>query len=80
MMWWGHGWWWAGAALMVFCMLMMTRMMGHGRSRHGGHGTPGHREHDVPERKLAERLASGEIDIEEFQRLRETLSLGAKVS
>lgn len=72
MMWgWGPGWWLLGAVFMVICMLMMGRMMGgmgHGHSGHGEHGSP-----DDPERTLANRLASGEIDIEEYHRLLEAL-------
>jgi putative membrane protein len=69
MMWgWGGGWWWlVGAGFMVVCMLMMGRMMGgmgHGHSGHGGHGRS-----DDPERTLADRLARGEIDVEEYERL-----------
>jgi uncharacterized membrane protein len=73
MMWgWGTGWWWlVGAGFMVICMLMMVRMMGgmgHGHSGHGGHGRS-----EDPERTLADRLARGEIDVEEYERLLETL-------
>jgi uncharacterized membrane protein len=63
------GWWWAGGLFMVVCMVMMMRMMGgmmgHGRSGHGGRGST-----DDPERTLADRLARGEIEIDEYnQRL-----------
>ena len=72
MMWgWGAGWWLVGAGFMVLCMLMMGRMMGgmgHRQSGHGGHGRS-----DDPERTLADRLARGEIDVEEYQRLLEAL-------
>lgn len=73
MMWgWGTGWWLVGAVFMVICMVMMGRMMGgmmgHGHSAHGGHDRS-----DEPERTLADRLAKGEIDIEEYNRLLETL-------
>jgi uncharacterized membrane protein len=70
MMWgWGAGWWWlVGAGFMVICMVMMGRMMGHGHSGHGGHGPSGD-----PERTLADRLARGEIDVEEYHHLLETL-------
>jgi len=73
MMWgWGTGWWLVGAMFMVICMVMMGRMMGgmmgHDHSRHGEHGS-----RDDPERTLANRLARGEIDIEEYHRLLEAL-------
>jgi uncharacterized membrane protein len=60
---WGAGWWLIGAVFMVFCMVMMSRMMGG----HGGHG--GHGGSDQPERTLADRLAKGEISVEEYERL-----------
>ena len=75
MMWNGDGswgWWWLALPLLILCMIMMGRMMGHGHGResHGtqdgrrasGQGTGG------AERILAERLARGEIDIEEYER------------
>ena len=70
MMWgWGGGWWWlVGAGFMVVCMLLMGRMMGG-----MGHGHSGHGRSDDPERTLADRLARGEIDVEEYERLLETL-------
>lgn len=41
---------------------MMGRMMGHGgRGGHGGR--------DEPERTLSNRLARGEIDLDEYERL-----------
>jgi hypothetical protein len=53
------GWWWAGAVIVIICMMLMGRMMmGHG---HSGHDES-HSESPGPERRLAERLASGEID------------------
>ncbi len=73
---WGHGWWWPGifimGIVMILCMLMMARMMGHGRlrSRFGAAGT---HMPDAPERILGNRLASGEIDIEEYNTLRDAL-------
>jgi putative membrane protein len=73
MMWNGDGswgWWWLALLLMILCVVMMGRMMGHGH-RHGSHeihggGTPGQR--SGAERILAERLARGEIDTEEYER------------
>lgn len=81
MMWWNHGFWGSGwgwpvfaimAVAMVACMAMMGRMMMR-------HGTPrptweaGNRGQESPEQILARRLASGEIDVEEFTRLRDAL-------
>ena len=60
------GWWWAAAVFMVICMVLMGRMM-MGRSHSAHDEGPG------PERRLAERLASGEIDVEEYERLLEAL-------
>jgi putative membrane protein len=68
MMWNGDGswaWWWPGLLLMIVCMVMMVRMMGHGG--HGSHA--GERRGPAgAESVLAERLARGEIDIEEYER------------
>ena len=64
---WGAGWWWlVGVGFMVLCMVIMGRMMGG--MGHGGHGRS-----DDPERMLADRLARGEIDVEEYERLLEAL-------
>lgn len=71
---WGAGWWLVGAAFMVFCMVMMVRMMGMGHSGHGGDS--GGRGRDEPERTVADRLAKGEIDVEEYERLLEALRPG----
>lgn len=77
MMWWNHswgsGWGWilVMAVVMVVCVAMMARMM-----RHGGSGPvrpADNRDEDAPERILARRLASGEIDVAEFERLRDAL-------
>ena len=69
MFWDGNGSWGVGALVIAgFCVVMMVRMMGHGM--HGSHtresfgNTP-----DVPERVLANRLAQGEIDIQEYESL-----------
>jgi len=70
MMWGGSGWWWVGAVLVVVCMVMMLRMMSHG---HSGHDRSTHDGRTGPERKLADRLASGEIDVDEYERLLEVL-------
>jgi uncharacterized membrane protein len=73
---WGHDWWWPGilvmAVFMILCMLMMARMMGHGMSRtRSGDARPD--TPDAPERILANRLSSGEIDVEEYHKLRDAL-------
>ena len=68
----GAGWWIGGAVFMVFCMVMMgwmmRGMMGHG---HSAHDTDNRR--DDPERTLADRLARGEIDVDEYHRRLDTL-------
>lgn len=69
------GWWFGGCALfMIVCMLfMMPRMMGHhDHWDHGDHRSFGSAWPD-PERTLANRLAGGEIDADEYERLRATL-------
>jgi uncharacterized membrane protein len=74
MMWWNHGSWgsgWGWILVMVVCMTMMARMMGHGAW--GRMWPPGNHDEDAPERILARRLASGEIDVAEFERLRDAL-------
>ena len=81
MMWWNHGFWGSGwgwpvfvimLVAMIACMAMMGRMM----MRHGSPRPPGetsNRDQEPPEQILARRLASGEIDVEEFERLRHAL-------
>jgi uncharacterized membrane protein len=66
----GAGWWVIGAVFMVACITMMGRMMA-GMMGHANSGGQGWR--DDPERTLADRLARGEIDIEKYNRLLETL-------
>jgi hypothetical protein len=59
------GWWWGGCALMmVVMMVMMIPMMGRSHG-HSGHSETGW--NDDPERTLADRLARGEIDTEEYE-------------
>jgi putative membrane protein len=68
------GWWFLAIPLMVVCMFMMMRMMGHGHGGHGAHtGEPPAHRSGGPERILAERLARGEIDVEEYERRLEAL-------
>jgi putative membrane protein len=74
MMWgnWGSGWIWPVILVMaVMCVAMMAGMMRHGGSAHMRR--PNHGNEDAPERILAKRLARGEIDVEEFERLRDAL-------
>jgi uncharacterized membrane protein len=77
MMWWNHswgsGWGWilVMAVVMVVCVAMMARMIRHGGSWRMGPADT--RDEDAPERILARRLASGEIDVAEFERLRDAL-------
>ena len=60
------GWWGPGVIFMLFCMgMMMWMMMSHGHGSHGSHTGESPR---GAERILAERLARGEIDTEEYER------------
>ncbi len=72
---WGYGWWpviMLMGVFMVICMVMMARMMSHAMP--GSHTGESERHGpDVPERILAQRLASGEIDVGEYERLRDAL-------
>lgn len=69
---WARGWSWPAilimAGVMVMCMTMMRCMVGHcmggARPRHDDGSDRG-----VPERTLATRLANGEIDVDEYERL-----------
>jgi uncharacterized membrane protein len=66
------GWWGFGAVMMVICIILMGRMMmGHGPSSEHGRLSQG--ESAAPEDRLAERLASGEIDVDEYERRLEAL-------
>lgn len=72
---WGAGWWLVGGLFMVLCMgmmiWMMAGMMSHGQSAPDASvGAPD------PERTLADRLAKGEIDVEEYNRRRDALRAG----
>ena len=76
-MWWngGPGWWPILVVMpvaMVVCVGLMVWMMGgFGRSRHDS--TP-RDELAEARRILAERLAAGDIDVEEYQRRLEVLA------
>ena len=60
------------AAFVIICMVMMARMMSQGmcgwRTRDAKRDAPG-----APERILANRLASGEIDLDKYQCLKNAL-------
>jgi uncharacterized membrane protein len=85
-MWWGSdGYWvrdwsWPGlliaALVMIACMVMMARMMGHGMGTHHARGSHDRRD-ERPEDTLATRLARGELDIDEYDRLRDALRQSA---
>ena len=63
----GAGWWIFGVLFMIFCMLMMGRMMmGHGM-HHSHTGASSGYGRDRPEQTLANRLARGEIDVDEYE-------------
>jgi len=66
MMW---GW---GIVIMVICMVLMARMMGHGMFGSRSHESE-RQTGDAPERTLDNRLASGEIDVDEYERLEDAL-------
>lgn len=62
------GWWGPGVFFMIFCMgMMMWMMMSDGHGSHGSHTGESHGLGSA-EQILAERLARGEIDIEEYDR------------
>jgi uncharacterized membrane protein len=83
MWWWGGYHWWPGPVLMgvgmLACMAVMALMMGHGRMPGMGGMRGFWRQHsyrdqaDTSEQILDKRLARGEIDIEEYRRIRQTL-------
>jgi hypothetical protein len=65
--------WGFGGLMFVVCIGFMIWMMmghgGHGTMGHdmmGGHGDAENPRTDTPERILANRLASGEIDVDEY--------------
>jgi uncharacterized membrane protein len=66
------GWGWPLFVIMALvCVAMMTGTMRHGSPGRTQTSDPGE---DAPERILAKRLASGEIDVQEYERLRDALS------
>ena len=66
MMW---GWWWLALPLMFVCMWMMGRMMGHRHSSYGSMTSESSRQRSGgAKRILAERLARGDIDVDEYER------------
>ncbi len=65
--------WGFGIVFMFICMVVMMWMMrGHGMFGSGGHASERQRP-DTPERTLDNRLASGEIDVDEYRRRRDEL-------
>lgn len=85
MWWWGGYHWWPGlvlmAVFMVACMAGMAFMMGHGRmsgcmgAMRGFWGrNSGRHQTGKSEQILDERLARGEIDIQEYRRIQQTLA------
>ena len=68
---WGSGWGWPAILVILFCISMMAMMMRHGMSGHTRQTS--NRDEDAPESILAKRLARGEIDVEEYERLRGAL-------
>lgn len=69
---WVDGWSWPGiliaAVFMIMCVTMMGRMMGHHMGGRHHHDRQTDRRDD-PERVLAQRLARGDIDVDEYDRL-----------
>ena len=65
MMW---GWWWIALPLMFLCMWMMVRMMGHGPGSHTSTSESSRDQSGSAKRILAERMARGEINIDEYER------------
>lgn len=78
---WGLPGFLVAAVFMVACVVLMGRMMGHGRmSNHRDHmNGPGRQTSapygaDVVEQDLELRLVNGEIDFDEYNRLRDALA------
>jgi uncharacterized membrane protein len=84
MIWGNYQWGWPGfvfaAIFMVACVALMGRMMGHGRmSNHmnhaDGHGRQAQARYETDIEQILERqLVDGEIDIDEYNRLRDVLA------
>jgi putative membrane protein len=82
---WGSGWGWSLFVIFVVAMFACIVMMGRMMMRRGTSGPmregpsrpswwgAGDRDAESPEQILDRRLASGEIDVEEFNRLRDAL-------
>lgn len=64
------GWWGPGVFFMVLCMVAMAwMMMGHGHEARGSRSGASHGQRPGGAKGiLAERLARGEIDIDEYER------------
>lgn len=92
MMWGGGAWWLIGALVMVACIVMMFRMMGHGDhggvDHHGDHGGSDHHgDHSGADHHggrgsaveiLAERFARGDISEEEFEQRKRVLESSSR--
>ncbi len=85
MWWWGSYHWWPGPVLMgagmLVCVAVMALMMGRGRMPgmggmcgFWGRDRPGRHQADTSGQILDERLARGEIDVNEYHRIRRTLA------
>lgn len=85
MMWgtynWGSPGFLLAAVFMGACVALMGKMMGHGRMSHHAHHAhgsdqqkPARSETAVDDQVLERRLVNGEIDIEEYYRLRDLLA------
>lgn len=82
---WGSGWGWPVFAIMAVAMIACMAMMGRMMMRHGTSPATGenstsrptwetsNRAGETPGQILERRLASGEIDVEEFRRLHDAL-------
>lgn len=71
MMWWNDIGWWPAlfvGAFMIMWLVMIVRMMGHGMHGSRKGESHAHLSGEGPVQILAERLARGEIDIEEYER------------
>ena len=83
MFWYGGGWAWWQAGLMWVAMIAFWGLLiwgiyalVTGATRRGGNAERGGQQPAEARRILDERLARGEIDTEEYQRLREVLDGG----